>query len=76
MEVIWKVALIQSALSLSSLLILGINVKIHSVSCLWGQVSHVLRGDSENQGHCHYIACLKDTSTPFSTFVYDKEVNR
>ena len=66
----------KTALSLSSLLILGINVKIHSVNCLWGQVSHVLRGDSENQGHCHYIACLKDTSTPFATFVYDKEVNR
>ena len=50
-------------------------MKTHSGSCLCGQVSYVLRGEPENQGHCHCIACKKATSAPFATLVYYKEEN-
>ena len=48
-------------------------MKTHSGSCLCGQVSYVLRGEPENQGHCHCIACKKATSAPFATLVYYNE---
>ena len=34
-----------------------------------------MRGEPENQGHCHCIACKKATSAPFATLVYYKEEN-
>ena len=50
-------------------------MKTHSGSCLCGQVSYVVRGEPENQGHCHCIACKKATSASFATLVYYKEEN-
>ena len=50
-------------------------MKTHSGSCLCGQVSYVVRGEPENQGHCQCIACKKATSSPFATLVYYKEEN-
>ena len=50
-------------------------MKTHSGSCLCGQVSYVVRGEPENQGHCHCVACKKATSAPFATLVYYKEEN-
>jgi len=45
-------------------------METHSGSCLCGQVSYVLRGEPENQGHCHCMACKKATSASFATLVY------
>ena len=50
-------------------------METHSGSCLCGQVSYVLRGEPENQGHCHCMACKKATSASFATLVYYKEKN-
>ena len=50
-------------------------MKTHSGSCLCGQVSYVVRGEPENQGHCHCMACKKATSASFATLVYYKEGN-
>ena len=50
-------------------------METHSGSCLCGQVSYVLRGEPENQGHCHCMACKKATSASFATLVYYKEEN-
>ena len=50
-------------------------MKTHSGSCLCAQVTYELRGEPENQSHCHCIACNNATSTPFATLVYYKEEN-
>ena len=40
---------------------------------MWSSIV-CLRGEPENQGHCHCIACKKATSAP-SILVYYKEEN-